>query len=115
MSLLGPTGQPAAPAPAPEPAAKEITVVTTAFIVYQLPNGVWLISPDLNEPLAPMRPPSMYDIYGGVTNVQADIAAQRAASLTIGTLQQQAQAAAQRQLTPEEAAALQAAMRGGRG
>lgn len=115
MSLVGPNGQPATPAPAPESAEPAITQVITAFVVYQLPNGAWALTPDLNEPLAPMRPPTAHDILGAAANIVSDMEGQRAASMVVGMLQQQAQAAAQRQLTPEEAQALQAAMRGGRG
>lgn len=106
MPLLGPDGN----TPVAEPAAPAITQVVTAFLVFQLPNGAWELTPDINAPLVPARPPTTHDILGAVANLQADVHAQRSASLTVGTLQHGAAQAQQRVLSPEEQAALRASM-----
>jgi hypothetical protein len=113
MPLLGPDGNTPV-VPAPEPAAPAIKEVVTAFLVYQLPNGAWALTPDINEPVVPARPPSLHDIFGAAANIQADITAQRSASMTVGTLDQREMQARAMALSPEQAAAAQAVITGRR-
>lgn len=125
MSLLGPNGAPIAPTPQPvqpqeqvqeEPVAPKR--VTTAFIVFQLPNGQWMATDDLAMAIVPARPPVPDDLIGGSENVKQQVIAQRAAPLTARLTVQTIRAAAQQEQaampTAEEAAAAASVMRGRR-
>lgn len=108
MALLGADGNPAVPAVPARPQQTQNdeppapTRVTTAFLVYQLPNGSWNVTADAGLPIVPSRPATPDDFISGASNVvaktTASTAADMAAKLTIGrqiALAQQAQEAQQ--------------------
>ena len=115
MALLGPTGEPvtshlqAVPQPSPDEPPAPVQV-TTAFLVYQRPNGQWVASDDLATPVVPVRRPIPDDIISGTTNVCEQIVARKAAEMSAAlTVQTQMQVAQQLQNatpTAQEAAVL---------
>jgi hypothetical protein len=121
MALLGPNGEPVATPPTtptqnlateePQPPAR----VTTAFLIFQMPNGQWVVSEDLGTPIVPSRKPVPDDIISGTENVKAQTIAHKtadmAAKATVMTQLAFARQAQQQQLSPAEAAALAAAQR----
>jgi len=46
---------------------QEAIIAETAFIVYQLPNGLWQVSDDLDIPLVPQRTTVPTDVVGGLS------------------------------------------------
>lgn len=121
MALLGPDGQTPVTAPEPEVAEPQPPMqVVTAFVVYQHPNGRWIVTDDLSVPIITMRGVSQDDLISGASNVVAEVSARKAADMAAQTTiqtqlamarQAQQQAAAQ-SMTPEQAAAAQAVMTG---
>jgi hypothetical protein len=116
MSLLGADGEPVnqtqpTPAPSPEPPAPQ--VVTTAFLVFQSPNGQWMATDDLGMAIVPSRPPSPDDIIGAAENIKTSLVAQKTASITVQTQVAFARQQAQAVPTPQEQA-LAARLMGGR-
>lgn len=87
MALLGPNGQPlGGPAPAPSTPVQDVeppapTRVTTAFLVYQTPNGQWHTSDDLATPVVPARKPGPDDVIGGAENIKTQIIARQTATM----------------------------------
>lgn len=113
MSLVSPSGQPlSTPAEAPKSDTPKPIEAVTAFIAYQLPNGRWESTGDLNAPLIPSRPATLDDIAGGGHVVSAEATAVKNANITTQTMIQtqlaMARQAQAQQLTPQEAAALRA-------
>lgn len=124
MALLGPDGQPATPGTTSTqstPSDPAVPMrVSTAFVVYQLPNGIWEASTDLEAAIVPSRPAVPDDIIGGAENVKLQVAARKAANMAAATTvqtqvamarQMQAQHQSQ-QLTPQEASALAQTLQG---
>lgn len=76
MPLLGPDGQPLSevpPAnaePVPEPTGPIECI--TAFVVYQLPNGLWQVATDLDVPLVPQREAHGDDLTAGCSTTLRD-------------------------------------------
>lgn len=103
MALLGPDGMPTS-APRPQPAQDQTPDeppipqrVTTAFLVYQLPNGRVSVTDDLAAPIVASRKPSYDDIIGAAANIQAELTARKAADMAASATVQ-TQLAVQRQL-----------------
>lgn len=80
------------------------TPVTTAFIVYQTPEGQWTASATLDMELNPERQATLDDIVSGTSTVKAGAVAQQTAMTTIVAMNQQAQAMQQHMLQQQEAA-----------
>lgn len=121
MALLRPDGTPADTEPSPQtqdqpPAEPQAPArVTTAFLVYQLPNGQWVASGDIFTPVVPMRQVVPDDLIGACANISAQTIAQmsapRTAQLTVATLKATIQQEQAHRLTPAEAAAVAASGR----
>lgn len=126
MSLLGPSGNPV-PGPStprteavyskttgvPGPSTEEPqapTRVTTAYLVYQTPNGQWLVSEDIGAAIVPVRRPLPDDIISGAENIKAQVIARKtadmAAQATVGTQLAMARQMQSQTATPDEAAIL---------
>lgn len=73
--------------------------VTTAFVVFLLPTGLWQLAPQVDAPLIPSRPPTYTDVRGGLAVTMRDIhtreIAQQTAQATISAQFQVGQAVAQ--------------------
>jgi hypothetical protein len=74
-SLLVPGGR-------PEPDPEDVTVTpepaepiecTTAFVVYQLPDGLWQVSTDIDVPLIPQREAHGDDLTSGCSTTLRDV------------------------------------------
>lgn len=110
MPLLGPDGNPMRTPPPDSGEPTEPIKVETAFLVLRLPDGSTVMHHDVNLPLTVGRPPTRDEVKGMCTNVIDDTNNSEVAMLTtqqvLGNLMQMGQQQAQRQLTPEEKAAL---------
>jgi hypothetical protein len=58
----------------------------TAFVVYQLPNGLWQVSDDLDVPLMPERKCNGDDITAGAAITQRDAATREMIGLAVQQL-----------------------------
>ena len=115
MSLLDPRGNaiPSLSTPVPGPSTDEPqapTRVTTAFLVYQMPNGQWTASEDISAAIVPARKPLPDDIIAGAANVQAQTIGRKTADMSaqavVGTQMALARQMQSRQVAPDEAAVL---------
>jgi len=61
--------------------SREVECVT-AFVVFQLPNGLWQAVPDAKAPLIPQRQSVQEDIIGGSAVTMRDIHTQEIAQMT---------------------------------
>lgn len=125
-SLLGPNGAPInhtqpQPVTPPEQVQEEQVApkrVTTAFIVFQLPNGQWMATDDLGMAIVPTRPPVPDDLIGGSENIKQQVIAQKSASMTAQLTVQTVRAVAQQEQaaipTPQEQAVAASLMNGRR-
>lgn len=84
--------------------AQSGTPVTTAFVVYQTPEGQWAATADLSVDLNPDRQSTMDDIVAGAAAVQVGVIAQQTAMTTLVMMNQQAQALQQHAIQQQEAA-----------
>lgn len=89
---------------------KDGVPVTTAFLIYQTPEGQWSATPDFDElDLNPTRKATFDDIISGASAVVAGCTAQQAAMTTLVMMEQRAQAqmaAMQQQQEANRAASL---------
>lgn len=114
MPLVGPDGVTPVSAPSNVPPVQDAPSapqeVVTAFVVFNLPDGRWGVTDDLNAPLVPSRAPGPDDLIAGASNVQAEMTARKAADMaaqtTIQTQLAMARQAASQQIRPDEAAVL---------
>jgi hypothetical protein len=85
-------------------------VVDTAFLVFRLPDGTTVMHHDTDLPLKVVRPPTRDEVKGMCANVISDTNNVEVVTMTtqnvVGNLMQMGQQQQQRQLTPEERAAL---------
>lgn len=96
--------------------------VVTAFVVFQLPTGLWQLTNEVSAPLIPQRPPIHADVLGGLTVTMRDIhireGAQQTAQATINAQFQVGQAIAEQrqsaQMQQQLAAEKDKLRRGGR-
>jgi len=109
-NLLGPDGEPAKAAQPDSGKEQEPIAVDTAFLVFRLPDGTTVMHHDTDLPLKVVRPPTRDEVKGMCANVISDTDNTEVAMLTtqqvLGNLMQMGQQQQQRQLTPEERAAL---------
>lgn len=56
--------------------------VITAFVIFQLPNGLWQLAPKVDVPLVPAREPRWSDYQGGLAVVARDAHTQEIATAT---------------------------------
>jgi hypothetical protein len=120
MSLVGPSGAPvssAKPATAPadvKVAVEEIIEVDTAFLVFRTTDGRTIVSPNIDLSVVPQRTPTTHDVRGMCANAADDALAQALipgiAQAVLGQLQMAGQQQQQRQLSPDEQAALRRSM-----
>jgi hypothetical protein len=95
---------------------------TTAFIVFQLPNGLWQLATQVDAPLMPARNPQWSDLIGGLAVTARDVhtqeIAQQTAQATVNAQFQLGQAVAQQrqqaQVQAQLAAEADAQRRAGR-
>lgn len=64
-----------------------------AFLVFQLPNGFIMASPDVHEDIIPVTVPSQHQLKGALEVIKGQIIAQKAANITLGVMQAGAQRA----------------------
>jgi hypothetical protein len=84
--------------------AQSGTPVTTAFVVYQTPEGQWAVTPDLSIDLNTARQATMDDIISGTSAAHAGMSAQQTAMTMMVLMNQQAQALQQQAMQQQEAA-----------
>jgi hypothetical protein len=85
---------------------------TTAFVVFQLPNGLWSVAVKVDAPLIPQRKPTWSDMIGGLAVLARDAhtqeIAQATAQATVNAQFQLGQAVAQQRQQAQVQAALAA-------
>lgn len=69
-----------------EPVAPEMLPCVTAFIVYQLPDGRWQVSDDLDAPLVPERKPHADDMTSGCSTTLRDVQTQEVIAVMAGAI-----------------------------
>lgn len=75
-SLIVPGGRPEPTTPEPETPPEPAGPIqcVTAFVVYQLPDGLWQVADDLDAPLVPERKAHGDDFTAGCATTLRDVA-----------------------------------------